>query len=442
MIARTLECIRESHRTTRGSSSALHVAVGLTLLGVLAGARPAFAETTVQTADSTTTSSNLGGPDQVDNQLETDSQPKESLFRFPFLDPYFAFKDRLKTKSGLGFGLDYTTIAMKASASLDEDHTWGGMVRLFGSWELVGRGSEENGAIVFKVEHRHAYSTVPVSSFGLNTGYVGVQGAPFSDEGFRVTNLYWRQRLAPAGFTFFAGFLDATDYFDVYIMASPWLHFMNLAFSTGSATLAYPNDAFLGIAAGGWFNDHFYAKGGVGDNASDPSNPFTGFDRFFNVREYFTALEVGWTTSRDRGYFDNVHVGAWHSDAKSEVGDPSGWGVVFSATTYLKDRMMPFLRGGYSKDGGTLLEKSVSAGIGYQQVPYRDLLGFGFNWGVPNPTTFGAELRDQYTFEVFWRWYLGQRLAVTPDVQYLIHPALNPAESAIWLFGFRLRLAL
>lgn len=44
------------------------------------------------------------------------------------------------------------------------------------------------------------------------------------------------------------GFLDATDFVDVYGLASPWMHFMNLAFSTGSAAIDLPNDAALGAA--------------------------------------------------------------------------------------------------------------------------------------------------------------------------------------------------
>ena len=36
---------------------------------------------------------------------------------------------------------------------------------------------------------------------------------------------------------------------------------------------------------------------------------------------------------------------------------------------------MPFLRGGYTEDGGSLLQKSISTGVGYQWVPGRDVLG-------------------------------------------------------------------
>jgi porin len=75
-------------------------------------------------------------------------------------------------------------------------------------------------------------------------------------------------------------------------------------------------------------------------------------------------------------------------------------------------------------------------------VPKRDLLGIGFNWGRPNKSRFGPGLRDQYTLEVFYRMRLTTSLTVTPDIQYIRNPALNPVVDDLWVFGFRARLAL
>ncbi len=400
---------------------------------------------TTATQDTTRARPNLGGPDQVDNQLASDAEPKDALLKLTFLDPYFDFKARFKEKTGIGFSIDYSTIYMKASASLPDssDQAWSGMVRLYGAWDLVGRESGNAGALVFKVEHRHRYLAIAPKQLSSNIGYAGIFAAPFSDQKLRWTNLYWRQRLGQGRFVFLAGLLDVTDFLDVYGLASPWLHFTNLTFSTGSAATALPNDALLGVAAGAWLSDQVYALASFGDNGSDPTDPFTGFDRFVNVNEYFSSLEVGWTTATDRAYLDNVHLTVWHSDAKTSTsGDPAGWGVNFSAAKYIDDKWLPFVRGGYTEDGGSLLQKSVSVGLGYQAVPGRDLVGFGANWGEPNATTWGPGLRDQYSFELFWRWHVGPQLAVTPDLQYLIHPANNPDESAIWLLALRARLSL
>ena len=86
--------------------------------------------------------------------------------------------------------------------------------------------------------------------------------------------------------------------------------------------------------------------------------------------------------------------------------------------------------------------RSVSARIGFQAVPGRDLLGVAVNWGRPNQDTFGPGLRDQWTFELFYRWQILREVALTPNLQLLIDPALNPDESTIWMLGLRLRYAL
>ena len=66
---------------------------------------------------------------------------------------------------------------------------------------------------------------------------------------FLLTNLYWRQGLADGRLVFVGGWVDATDYLDIYGLISPWTHFSNFAFSTGSATIPAPNQG-LGLAAG------------------------------------------------------------------------------------------------------------------------------------------------------------------------------------------------
>ena len=248
----------------------------------------------------------FGGPDQVERQLEEDNEPKESILELGFLQSYFDFKSNLKDNSGLSFGVDYSTVFLGANESLDEKNASSGMVRLFGSWDLVNRGEKNSGALIFKVEHRHKYSTIPPKEFGFNLGYVGMIEPPFNTDELRVTNFYWRQRLFDGKLSFVAGLLDATDYVDVYALASPWLHFMNFAFSTGSETVYIPNDAALGIAVAGMLTDNIYIIANVSDAGSDPTDPLKNFESFFSNNDYFKSVELGWVSSKDRFFFDNI----------------------------------------------------------------------------------------------------------------------------------------
>ena len=230
--------------------------------------------------------------------------------------------------------------------------------------------------------------------------------------------------------------MDVTDYLDVYGHINPWTSFQNLSFLT-NPTIPAPNHG-LGAAFGAMATDNFYVVGGLADTNGDPTEPGDWFDTFFSDNEYFYHLEVGWTTSKDRIYFDNIHLTGWYADDRVNAGVESGKGLALSASWFVNDTWMPFFRAGYSDGGGALMEATASAGVGYYFKETKDLFGFGLNWGRPPQ----SGLDDQYTAEIFYRLQLTQNMALTPDVQLIIDPALNPQESSIWVLGLRARLAL
>jgi len=339
----------------------------------------------------------FGGPDATENTIEDDARLSGAVIERRITQPWFDWKKRLQEERGLSFGLDYSAVGLSSSKAggSGERNASGGMFRFFGSWALVGRGTKDTGALVWKVEHRHAYSDIAPQGFGFDQGYVGLIEPPFSDQGGRWTNLYWRQRLNEGRATVTAGLLDATDYVDVYALASPWTGFMNFAFSTGSAAMFVPNDATFGIAGATMLTEQMFVIGGVVNAYTDPTKPFDTVGDFFNENEYFSSVELGWTGSQDRIYLDNAHVTLWHVDESIPAGTPGGWGVAFNYSRALyDDTLMPFVRGGYARDGGTLLQKSLSIGLGYNTFGGRDQLGVAFNWGQPNENSFGPGLRD------------------------------------------------
>ncbi len=130
------------------------------------------------------------------------------------------------------------------------------------------------------------------------------------------------------------------------------------------------------------------------DSTEDDSNEY---QTFFSNKDYFTSVEVGWVSSKDRYFFDNIHLTWWHSDGSEVTASLPGWGMAFSGTWFFQDKIMPFLRGGYAKDGGTLLQKSVTAGIGYYHAKGGNVLGAAIGWGEVNESTWASGLEDQVT---------------------------------------------
>jgi len=391
----------------------------------------------------------FGGPDSVENTIEVDRADKGGFIDMGVFEPFEQWQESMEEEHGFTLGMDYSSVTASASESLSgtDDTGSAGIFRVFGSWNLVGDGDSTSGGIVYKVEHRHSYGDPAPSDLYLGSvGYAGLTAPPFSDQGGRFTNLYWRQRMNSGRTVVLGGFLDATDFFDVYGLASPWLHFMNLTFSTGSAATDLPNDATLGVGAGHLFDNNMYVIGSVVDRNSDPTDISEGFDTFFNDNEYFSSIEIGRTSSHSRIALDNVHLSLWHVDSRDEVGAPDGWGANFSWSRYYNNQFMPFIRAGYTDDSGSLLQKSVSVGFGYQpntstEAP-GNLFGAAINWGEVNDLSFGPGLDDQITAEVFYRWQTSKKLALTADVQFLKDPALNPDESSVYVWSVRARFAL
>ena len=89
---------------------------------------------------------------------------------------------------------------------------------------------------------------------------------------------------------------------------------------------------------------------------------------------------------------------------------------------------------GASDGTAALYKRSVSTGLGY----YRrntDLAGIGLNWAEAN----GIDGR-QFTAEGFYRFSISPGLQITPSVQYIENPLLDPSQSSIALVGLRARV--
>ncbi len=372
------------------------------------------------------------GPDAVESLLHKKNPKKKSLF-----ERLKAWKTSLKDDYGFDVGVDYHAVGFYATQSPGDESAASGVVRLFGEWELTGRGTQNNGSLVFKVEHRHAFTDVSPVDFGSEIGYGGLLQSTFSDQKARVTNLYWKQHLFDSRMLVFAGFMDVTDYTDVYLMASPWDGFGNLAFATGSATIGSLPDGSLGMMVSGWLTDTMYAVASIADANADPTDLFDGFDTLFSDGETYKSLELGWTTSKERLFYDNFHVTFWQVDKRKKADVPSGKGVSFSWVDTINDHMMLFLRGGRSDGGGSILETSLSAGLGYLQKESGSVIGLGLNWGQPNKEVYGDDAEDQGTMEVYYRMNT-KYFQITPSLQVIVNPVSNDEKNVIAVFGLRL----
>lgn len=369
----------------------------------------------------------LSGPSSVQAELEPGDGLTDPQYRSDFprnIAPrWFAWKDRL-AEDGFRFNFDYLALGQSTNADLGPGEAASGIARFYGNWQATERGS-----LTFKVEHRHSYTDVAPQFLGLDSGALSITGTAFNDSGLLLTNLFWTQRADDGAWTLQIGQIDVTDFVDVYGLVSPYSGFQNLSFNT-NPTINAPNPG-LGIAGGLKLSSNLYAVASLADANADPADP--NFD-VFSDGNLFKSLELGYTSSFDRIYFDNVHLTLWHADAADDGSRAEDYGAAFSAAWFVNNTWMPFFRAGAAKGTAALYDRSVSAGIGYYGRN-TDLAGLGLNWSEARGIN-----GDQFTLEAFYRFSISPGLQITPSVQFIENPLLNPMQSSVTLVGLRTRI--
>lgn len=369
----------------------------------------------------------LTSPTSVQEELE-----ENRLNALPKgMDRWEGWKDSLKERTGFEFSLEYNSLLQGYSQrGFGDDLASGGLFRLSGRWTVLNRGTDHYGALVYRVDHRHAYTDLSPQDAGVAAGSALPTATLFSDREWGLVNLHWTQSILGGRAGYAVGWFPADDYFHSYALANPLTAFSNLAFSVG-ADFGLP-DSGLGIAAVGMLGDHWYAKGGVHDANGSASDPNVDV---FGDWELYKNLEIGWTTDKDRVFLDNFHLGIWHADERSVAGVPEGWGIVGNASWYFEDsELLPFLRAGWSDGDAALLDGSVTAGLG-KKYRDRDMAGIGVSWGSPSSEGFD----DQWTGELFYKIQLAN-FAITPSIQLISNPVHHPDEDVLFVGGVRARI--
>ena len=175
----------------------------------------------------------FGGPTSVSGQLAEDNDVNVPDFRCHRLqrhfEPWFDFKQRLDATCGLQLSVDESMFYQTATSSLGETDAASGLVRVYGQWTFLGRGSGNSGQLVFKGENRHRMGTgITPFDLGFEAGSILPTGTFFNEFNYGVTNLFWKQRLFDGDLVFAVGKIDVTDFVDVYALMNPLTQFINL----------------------------------------------------------------------------------------------------------------------------------------------------------------------------------------------------------------------
>ncbi len=379
-----------------------------------------------------------GGRSSVTKQLYMDDIFIPDHLRFPEFDkslqPYYEWKRGIREEHDLQLGTDYTSLFQAASDTLtSSESAAGGVYRLYGRWVPLNKDKENRGALVFKVEHSHNYGTnISPDELGAEVGYLGSTGTLYSDFSLVLNDFNWAQRFNDDQAELVIGRLDLNDYMDVVDYANPWTTFQNSNILENHS-IAIPETS-SGFNLSNWLNRHWYLKAAI----SDANGKLDDVAMFEHGGEFFSYAELGWAPSSTERELKGLHVTIWRVDERVSENIAEGEGVAIGGSWAFDREWIVFGRFGQSTGEASLMRRSSTVGVSHIWKAYFDVFGLAANYSEP----VDEALSNQTAVEVFLKIQLAQNIAITPSLQLLINPSLNPMNDDIQIYGLRLRVTL
>lgn len=394
----------------------------------------------------------FGGPKAIGRQLEENNNKYVFEYRYPIkvMKKWYDWKDSLNKKTGIKFGVNYTSVYIHSTDKISSDNVSGaasGILDIQGGWNLVNRKKGKNkGTLYLKMNSRHLYNGKDATSpmfHGLNeSGYLGLPATAFRRYTFRMNEFNWQQNLFGSRAGFVVGKVDMTNYFNFHGLVIPWQHFLGYG-SSLSGTVNWGNQGLGGVVQVRP-TKQLYLMAGMVDVYGDRYEDGKFFDagQEFEDGHFMYLAEVGYVPTFGERYFKKISLTYWRSDAYT---NPSGTqvdvgeGIAFSSHWFFKERFAPYVRFGLSNGIGenTFYKKDIQIGHGLRFKNY-DMLGTSVSWNQPNIDG----VKDQYTAEVFYRINLSAHLEITPSTQLIVNPTLNSSTKALMYLGLRGRITL
>ncbi len=355
-------------------------------------------------------------------------------------------KTELYESTGLNLGFSIAHVFQGVTDSLPgtDDAGMATATDFVGTWDLVNRGEPTLGQAIAHVQARWDYGSSGPEDLGFTSLGSAIGTADTYAKytpAFVLRNLYWRQGSSDAGWSYRVGkitpdgILSASAHLDSQITFLP-------SGGVSSLAIAFPDSGWG--AVGAWYpNDRMALVGLVSDANADR---FNWGD--VNEGDLFTGAEFNFKIApqTEKAGYSNITV--WHTDG-TKNGQPinamtgeSGWGYFGKYEQELTEdgRLVGILRYGQSFDDSAFYEQQVGAHLLFYEPRAvtglkNDVVGTAFNWAQATDSA----ARDEYNFEVFYRFPIFPELDTTLSYQSVINPAFTRDIDHASVFSLRLR---
>ncbi len=396
------------------------------------------------------------GPTAAETDLANSFPQPGSVFRFGIPQSYFDWKERVYDDIGLQLTLSYQMLFMGATEvapRAEFQAAFGQWVGYTAKYTPLNRGVDYEGSIVLVAGYRGSVgnNAIPAEYGQLDVGSVWPVNFEFTSWPIRIEELYWEQWIKKrvvirAGVTAAAAAINPFRFKDarVSFTATPFAFHASIP-----APAQGPGFAFK------WWpieDSEFYVTGVLNDVNGNPNDGWAGLDfGSFTKGEFFYGLEFGNVWRRSRSDFDQLYVTLFYVDERSTRSPddlpnvPGGgfkilgskqWGSWVGFGSYTLN----------NAEGGAVSvafgHHTVTAGGAYlSPLGVRGEIGLGFIWMEPFQSLAEGTLRNQYGAEAYWRILLTPNFWLTPGIQYILHPSLNPTVHDLFIPLIKFRFA-
>lgn len=438
---------RHGHGSRRLARALVAIAISLLL------SPAAFAQATSNPALPVTASTfteDLNDPENLLKQREQRSKQRKGLFQ---VDPFGGFRewttklsDDLYDKTDLRLGTAIHHAFQWVDPTITDTPGYGTATDfdIIGDWKLFKKGQPHEVKLFFNIEGRWDYGTTGPQTLGFaSAGTSGGTANSFS--AYTPTFLPFRQFYLQQGSKESKwGYRLGKVTVDGFLTSSRHIN-PNTTFLPNAGTGMFvnaPPDSGLGIIGQYTFTESWSSAALISDANADRQDLGD-----ISAGDFYKAAELRWRKHKGVARDAGAKLTVWHTDGTKD-GQPanantgnSGYGYSVLYETALADNGRPWIvaRYGRSFDGASIYDAQAGLHFLLYQPAGKlrfetDLLGAAINW--VDSATPGA--RDEYNFEVFYRFPIFPKLDLTASYQHIKDPAVTREFDHVNAFSIRL----
>lgn len=349
---------------------------------------------------------------------------------------YSTFKTRAQRETGVQWSLDASFtqqwgVPNGGSPSLQF------LAGLALNWDLFDDKTSGTGSIQFAAFHNRYLSRQNGADIGSSLGLITpINDWPVNQSQF--AQLTYTHTLPDHPLSISIGQFPFYNFDGNQYLNNQQQNFVNYILTqNGSATYAA-----AGLGANAQYNATDTIQFALGfqypNSASVATLTFPGF----RYGEFAWVGYAQWTPTLAGLGSAQYSVTYYESPAIQQNPATRGWSL--NAVQNLNDTWAVFGRANRALEFTSAIRASYALGVAMTNPLRRsqtDQIGVALGFSdMAGPPTTPANVRNEKIIEAYWNWTFFGGLLITPDVQFIVDPALNPDRDSVWVLSLRATL--